>query len=70
MATYVITGAGRGMGRACIDLGRNDADLIVAVDLEAPDADATTGVACDVAERSAVAALAAKVGDILSHAPS
>lgn len=61
MATYVITGAGSGMGRACIDLVRNDADVIVAVDLHAPDTDATVGVACDVSDPAAVAALAAQV---------
>ena len=29
VATYVITGAGSGMGRACIDLVRNDARELV-----------------------------------------
>ena len=64
VATYVITGAGSGMGRACVDLVRNDADTIVAVDLESPGVEATVGVACDVSDAGAVAALARQVQDI------
>ena len=64
MATYVITGAASGMGRACIDLVRNNADVIVAVDLNAPDIDATIGIGCDVSDANAVAALAARVRDV------
>jgi len=64
VATFVITGAGSGMGQACIDLVRNDADVIVAVDLQTPAVEATVGVACDVSDPAAVAALAARVRDI------
>lgn len=64
MGTYVITGADSGMGRAAVDLVRNDADVIVAVDLHAPDLDATIGVACDVADPAAVRALAAQVDEV------
>jgi NAD(P)-dependent dehydrogenase (short-subunit alcohol dehydrogenase family) len=52
------------MGRACVDRLREVADVIVAVDLEAPQIDGTVGVACDVADPGAVAALTARVRDI------
>lgn len=61
MTVTVITGAGSGMGRACIDRLRGEADTIIAVDLQAPAIDGTIGVACDVADPDAVAALADQV---------
>ncbi len=69
----VITGAGSGMGRACVDRLRDLADVLVAVDLAAPDIDGTVGVACDVSDPDAVEALAARVGGLgafraLAHA--
>ena len=64
MATAVITGAGNGMGRACVDLVRNVADAVVAVDVRAPDIDGAVGVACDVSDATAVAALAATVREL------
>jgi NAD(P)-dependent dehydrogenase (short-subunit alcohol dehydrogenase family) len=64
MATVVVTGAGSGMGRACIDLLRKQDDLVVAVDLRAPELEGTVGVARDVSDRDAVAALVAQVRDL------
>jgi NAD(P)-dependent dehydrogenase (short-subunit alcohol dehydrogenase family) len=64
MATVVVTGAGSGMGRACIDLLRNRDDVVVPVDLRAPDLEGTVGVACDVSDPDAVAALVAHVRDL------
>jgi NAD(P)-dependent dehydrogenase (short-subunit alcohol dehydrogenase family) len=60
----VVTGAGSGMGRACVDAVRELADVVVAVDLREPDAVGTVGVACDVSNREAVAALATRVGEL------
>lgn len=63
MTVAVVTGAGSGMGRACVARLRDvlDADVVVAVDLSAPSIDGTTGCACDVSDPSSVAALAADV---------
>jgi len=58
LATVVITGAGSGMGRACVERMRATGDVIVAADLRAPEIDGTVGVACDVADKAAVVALA------------
>jgi NAD(P)-dependent dehydrogenase (short-subunit alcohol dehydrogenase family) len=73
MTVAVVTGAASGMGRACVDALQGMADVIVAVDLKAPDIDAAVGVACDVSDRDAVAALAARVRELgpfraLAHA--
>jgi NAD(P)-dependent dehydrogenase (short-subunit alcohol dehydrogenase family) len=73
MTVAVVTGAASGMGRACVDALQGLADVIVAVDLKAPDIDGTVGVACDVSDRAAVAALAARVRELgtfraLAHA--
>jgi NAD(P)-dependent dehydrogenase (short-subunit alcohol dehydrogenase family) len=61
MTTAVITGAARGMGRECIETVRHLADVIVAVDLTAPAIDGTVGLACDVADVGAIAALVDEV---------
>lgn len=58
MGVVVITGAGSGMGRACVEQLRPTADVVVAADLQAPDIDGVVGVACDVADADAVHALA------------
>ena len=47
------------MGRACVELARNDADVIVAVDLKAPNVEGTVGVACDASDAGAVTLLQA-----------
>jgi NAD(P)-dependent dehydrogenase (short-subunit alcohol dehydrogenase family) len=57
----VVTGAGRGMGRACVERLRAEGHDIVAVDLHAPDIDGTVGIACDVSDRARVEQLAADV---------
>ena len=73
MTTAVVTGAASGMGRACIDRVRPLADVVVAVDLTAPEIEDTVGVACDVSDPDAVAALVARVQELgpfraLAHA--
>lgn len=64
MSVIVVTGAARGMGRACVEALRGRADTLVAADLAAPAIDGTVGVACDVADPAAVAALADRVGSL------
>ena len=73
MTVAIVTGAASGMGRACVESLRGLADVLVAADLRAPDIDGTIGVACDVADPDAVAALAAQARDLgpfraLAHA--
>ena len=64
MTAVVVTGAGSGMGRACIDYVRELADVVVAVDLRAPEVGGTTGIACDIADPIAVRALADEVREL------
>ncbi len=64
MNVIVVTGAGSGMGQACIDQVRSLADVIVAVDLREPSIDGTVGVACDIADPTAVAGLAQRVAEL------
>jgi NAD(P)-dependent dehydrogenase (short-subunit alcohol dehydrogenase family) len=52
------------MGRQCVEKLRGLGDVLVAVDLEAPTIDATLGVACDVSDRAAVAALVQQVREL------
>lgn len=63
MGTVVVTGAGSGMGRACVERVRDIADRVFAVDLRAPDIAGATGVACDVSDPAAVQALARQVAE-------
>ena len=51
------------MGRACVEQLRPLADVVVAVDLHAPEIEDTVGIACDVADAGAVRALAGRVRD-------
>lgn len=64
MKVVVVTGAARGMGRACVDRLRNQADHVLAVDLDAPDIDGVEGVACDVSNADAVARVADQVREL------
>ena len=73
MTVAIVTGAASGMGRACVDSMRELADVLVAVDLNAPDIDGTVGVACDVSDPQAVSALVCRVRELgpfraLAHA--
>lgn len=61
MTVGVVTGAGSGMGRACVDKLRGTVDELVAVDLRAPDLDGVLGVACDISDPASVHALADRV---------
>ena len=64
MSVIVVTGAAQGMGRACVDRLRDEADRLLAVDLEAPDIDGVDGVACDVSDPEAVARVAKRVREL------
>src|SRR5262245_40868920 len=64
MSVIVVTGAARGMGRACVDRLRARADHLVAVDLDEPAIDGTVGLACDVGDPGAVTRLADRVRDL------
>lgn len=64
MSIVVVTGAGSGMGQACVEQVRSLADVIVAVDLRKPAISNTTGVACDIANRAAVAHLVVLVAEL------
>lgn len=73
MTVGVVTGAARGMGRACVERMRGLVDVVVAVDLEAPQLGEAVGVACDVSDPEAVRALAERVRELgpfraLAHA--
>jgi NAD(P)-dependent dehydrogenase (short-subunit alcohol dehydrogenase family) len=61
MSVIVVTGAARGMGRACVDRLRDRADHLVAVDLDVPDIEGATAIACDISDADAVGELAAQV---------
>jgi NAD(P)-dependent dehydrogenase (short-subunit alcohol dehydrogenase family) len=52
------------MGRACVEALRPTADVLVAVDLEAPALTGTVGAGCDVADPGSVAQLVARVADL------
>lgn len=64
MTVAVVTGAGSGMGRACVERLRDLAEVVVAVDLREPDIADTVGIACDVADPAAVGALADRVREL------
>jgi len=64
MSVGVVTGAASGMGRACIERLRGTVEHLLAVDLRAPDIEGTTGVACDVSDPDAVAALVDQVREL------
>lgn len=73
MSVAVVTGASSGMGRRCVDRLRGVADDLVVVDLTPPAIEGTIGLACDVSDPVAVAALADRVRDlgafsVLAHA--
>ena len=76
----VVTGAGRGMGRACADRLQHTTDVLVLVDLDADglaEAAATlaegaaeaVAVVADVADRAAMAALAERVAGLGTLGP-
>jgi 3-oxoacyl-[acyl-carrier protein] reductase len=70
MGVALVTGAGRGLGRATAERLARDGFSIVAVDLDGDAAAATaaavsgTGHQCDVSDRAAVRQLAASVGPV------
>jgi NAD(P)-dependent dehydrogenase (short-subunit alcohol dehydrogenase family) len=64
MGIAVITGAGSGMGRACVAELLNGPATVVAVDLKAPEIDGTTGVGCDISDIDDVRALVERVREL------
>lgn len=64
MDVAVVTGAGSGMGRACVEEVRGLADVVVAVDLAPPTLEGVEARGCDVADAGAVAALARDVAQL------
>ncbi len=64
MGVIVVTGAARGMGRACLERLRDHAEHLVATDIEAPVVTGAIGLACDVADPEAIAALVDRVRDL------
>jgi NAD(P)-dependent dehydrogenase (short-subunit alcohol dehydrogenase family) len=73
MTVAVVTGAGSGMGRACVDRLLDTVDHLVAVDLRPPDIEGTIGIACDISDPVAVGGLVERVHELgpfrsLAHA--
>jgi NAD(P)-dependent dehydrogenase (short-subunit alcohol dehydrogenase family) len=64
MSVGVVTGAASGMGRACVERLRGTVDHLLAVDLRESDIEGTIGVACDVSDPDAVAALVDRVREL------
>lgn len=61
MTVAVVTGAGSGMGAACVERLRGAVDHLVVVDIREPRIDGATPVACDVSDQAAVEALVDRV---------
>jgi NAD(P)-dependent dehydrogenase (short-subunit alcohol dehydrogenase family) len=61
VSVIVVTGAARGMGRACVDRLIDRAVHLVAIDLEPPEIDGAFSLACDVANPADVARVVAEV---------
>jgi NAD(P)-dependent dehydrogenase (short-subunit alcohol dehydrogenase family) len=73
MTVAVVTGAGSGMGRACVDRLRGTVDHLVAVDVREVGIEGTIGVTCDISDPEAVRSLAQQISDLgpfraLAHA--
>jgi NAD(P)-dependent dehydrogenase (short-subunit alcohol dehydrogenase family) len=64
LSVVVVTGAARGMGRACVDRLQGRAAQLVAVDLEAPEIEGAIGIACDVADPEAVDRVVRRVREL------
>jgi NAD(P)-dependent dehydrogenase (short-subunit alcohol dehydrogenase family) len=69
----VVTGAGSGMGRCCVERLRGTADHLVTVDVRPVELEGTVGVVCDVSDPADVARLAERVSELgsfraLAHA--
>jgi NAD(P)-dependent dehydrogenase (short-subunit alcohol dehydrogenase family) len=64
MSVVVVTGAARGMGRACVERVRGLAEHVLCADLNAPSIDGTMGVACDVGDPDAIMALVARAQEL------
>jgi NAD(P)-dependent dehydrogenase (short-subunit alcohol dehydrogenase family) len=61
MSVSVVTGAARGMGRACAERIGREGSFVVAVDLDLPDLEGTLGLSLDISDRAAVERLVEEV---------
>jgi NAD(P)-dependent dehydrogenase (short-subunit alcohol dehydrogenase family) len=73
MTVGVVTGAGSGMGQACVERLRGTVDQLVAVDVRELDVEGAVSVVCDISDPQGVGDLAARVADLgpfrcLAHA--
>jgi NAD(P)-dependent dehydrogenase (short-subunit alcohol dehydrogenase family) len=64
VSVIVVTGAAKGMGAACVDRLRSDADFLVAVDIDTLATEGVVGVSCDVSDRTSVDALVDRVREL------
>ena len=60
----VVTGAGSGMGRAAVEVVRPLAEVVICVDLTAPEIEGTVGFACDITDVESVASLVREAQEI------
>jgi NAD(P)-dependent dehydrogenase (short-subunit alcohol dehydrogenase family) len=73
MTVGVVTGAGSGMGQACVERLRGTVDQLVVVDVRRLEVAGAVPVVCDISDASAVADLASRVAELgpfrfLAHA--
>ncbi|MFZ0668048.1 MAG: SDR family oxidoreductase [Acidimicrobiales bacterium] len=64
MSVTLVTGAARGMGRACVDSLKRESHSVIAVDIDPPDIEGIPGIVCDVADPVSVRHL---VDEVVSH---
>jgi NAD(P)-dependent dehydrogenase (short-subunit alcohol dehydrogenase family) len=62
VSVTVVTGAARGMGRACVNQLRTEGAHTIAVDLDLPDIEGVRGIVCDISDPEAVKGLVDEVG--------
>ena len=73
MTVGVVTGAGRGMGRACADRLRGTVDHLVVVDVRPPGVEGAVEITCDITDPAGVAGIVERVRELgpfraLAHA--
>jgi NAD(P)-dependent dehydrogenase (short-subunit alcohol dehydrogenase family) len=63
VSVTVVTGAARGMGRACAELLAGEDTRMIAVDLEAPSIRGAIGLACDISDPHSLKGLTEAVAE-------